>query len=313
MAGLGESVMAALKTTLPFARTGTAWGTLLLAVFFGALGTQGAPPPKALPVREPDLGTRVLQFFRGIGEPDEPRSRRQLAPPPPDSEDLPPSSLDQPPRRTFDSRTSGGYSTRKKSTRSKLSESSQEPTSSSAANDDAKPASKLDATKQQLADLKRKVAAMEEELARAEESKHAANASSSGSGTSDSKLPEERELILTAPAPNVPPRPVASTPMQEPKRSFATEAQVTPSVPKPGASTSAGAASKTTAKGGGNQHGSAAPDVSGPSEEIPAAEKTDKAGLVRSPHPPHKEIDVSGLPSGSLAKDPISQKVFRVP
>ena len=37
------------------------------------------------------------------------------------------------------------------------------------------------------------------------------------------------------------------------------------------------------------------------------------AGRVKSPHPPYNELDVTGLPSGSLATDPTTGKVFRVP
>ena len=39
----------------------------------------------------------------------------------------------------------------------------------------------------------------------------------------------------------------------------------------------------------------------------------DHPGRVVSPYPPHNELDVSGLPSGSLAVDPTTSKVFRVP
>jgi len=41
--------------------------------------------------------------------------------------------------------------------------------------------------------------------------------------------------------------------------------------------------------------------------------KTGKDGRVTSPYPPYKELDVTGLPSGSLALDPTTQKVFEVP
>jgi hypothetical protein len=34
---------------------------------------------------------------------------------------------------------------------------------------------------------------------------------------------------------------------------------------------------------------------------------------VISPYPPYRELDVSGLSSGSLALDPTTQKVFEVP
>ena len=47
--------------------------------------------------------------------------------------------------------------------------------------------------------------------------------------------------------------------------------------------------------------------------KAPLATKTTRAGRVKSPFPPYRELDVTGLPSGSLAQDPVSGKVFRVP
>ncbi len=41
--------------------------------------------------------------------------------------------------------------------------------------------------------------------------------------------------------------------------------------------------------------------------------KTARAGRVKSPYPPYQELDVTGLPTGSLAMDPTTGKVFRVP
>lgn len=41
--------------------------------------------------------------------------------------------------------------------------------------------------------------------------------------------------------------------------------------------------------------------------------KTSKPGRVISPYPPYKELDITGLDSGSLALDPTTQKVFEVP
>lgn len=41
--------------------------------------------------------------------------------------------------------------------------------------------------------------------------------------------------------------------------------------------------------------------------------KTGKPGRVKSPYPPYNELDVTGLASGSLAMDPTTKKVFRVP
>ena len=50
-------------------------------------------------------------------------------------------------------------------------------------------------------------------------------------------------------------------------------------------------------------------DVSSYPEAIP----TDKPGVVISPFPPGRKLDVSGLEPGSLAMDPSVDKIFRIP
>jgi hypothetical protein len=42
-------------------------------------------------------------------------------------------------------------------------------------------------------------------------------------------------------------------------------------------------------------------------------QKTNKPGRVVSPYAPYNELDITGLPAGSLALDPTTQKVFQVP
>lgn len=49
------------------------------------------------------------------------------------------------------------------------------------------------------------------------------------------------------------------------------------------------------------------------SEATLTGTRTSKAGLVKSPYAPYNELDVTGLPPGSLAMDPTTGKVFRVP
>jgi hypothetical protein len=56
---------------------------------------------------------------------------------------------------------------------------------------------------------------------------------------------------------------------------------------------------------------SAAAPSSGP--QIPVGKRTGTPGRVISPFPPHQELDVAGMVSGSLALDPITNKVFQVP
>ena len=50
-----------------------------------------------------------------------------------------------------------------------------------------------------------------------------------------------------------------------------------------------------------------------PAQEFPTATASGKPGRVISPYAPHNELDVQGLPSGSLALDPTTQKVFKLP
>lgn len=55
------------------------------------------------------------------------------------------------------------------------------------------------------------------------------------------------------------------------------------------------------------------PSTSSSSGSFLKGRKTGKTGRVISPYPPYKELDVTGMESGSLALDPTTQKVFEVP
>ncbi len=50
-----------------------------------------------------------------------------------------------------------------------------------------------------------------------------------------------------------------------------------------------------------------------PSAGIPTGTSTGVPGQVRSPYPPYKLLDSSGMEPGSLVKDPASMKTFRLP
>jgi hypothetical protein len=54
-------------------------------------------------------------------------------------------------------------------------------------------------------------------------------------------------------------------------------------------------------------------DSAADTENVPMASRGSKPGRVKIPFPPYNELDVSGLSSGSLAKDPTTGKVFRIP
>jgi hypothetical protein len=47
-------------------------------------------------------------------------------------------------------------------------------------------------------------------------------------------------------------------------------------------------------------------------DNVKTAEKI-RPGLAKSPYPPHSLLDIQGMRSGSLAEDPASRKLFRVP
>ncbi len=65
-------------------------------------------------------------------------------------------------------------------------------------------------------------------------------------------------------------------------------------------------------KSTGKSENSTLPKVS-QEQSVLTGSKTSKAGRVKSPYPPYNELDVSGLSTGSLALDPTTQKVFKVP
>ena len=46
---------------------------------------------------------------------------------------------------------------------------------------------------------------------------------------------------------------------------------------------------------------------------VPYATRANTPGRAKSPYPPYRELDVSGMKSGSMAKDPTTGKLFRVP
>ena len=48
-------------------------------------------------------------------------------------------------------------------------------------------------------------------------------------------------------------------------------------------------------------------------DDTPVGKKGSKLGRVVSPFPPYNELDVSGLDSGSMALDPTTNRVFKIP
>jgi predicted small secreted protein len=50
-----------------------------------------------------------------------------------------------------------------------------------------------------------------------------------------------------------------------------------------------------------------------PAGGYPWARRAEEPGLVYSPYPPHRVIDVRGIPHGALVRDPESGRLFRRP
>ena len=100
---------------------------------------------------------------------------------------------------------------------------------------------------------------------------------------------------------------------------------LTPIIPPAGAGTSSTASTTKTseptikstppepAKSGTSSSSSVSVTGAPSTVNFPTGTLGSKPGRVVSPYPPHTELNVRGLPSGSLAVDPTTQKVFKVP
>lgn len=120
--------------------------------------------------------------------------------------------------------------------------------------------------------------------------------------------------------------PPSSTP--EPKKEDPSPASQTPPSPKPPPATTnltqttqatdsptpsdaKPASNETTAKP--EEPKPTNPSTTSNGNQFLIGKKTAIPGRVISPYPPHQELDVSGLGSGSLALDPTTNKVFQIP
>ncbi|TLD70603.1 hypothetical protein FEM03_12875 [Phragmitibacter flavus] len=124
--------------------------------------------------------------------------------------------------------------------------------------------------------------------------------------------PESRTTVEDSPPP-APKKPEAEKPKSEPTPApEKPKVETTESkVPEPPKESLMGSSTASTSPSTSNPSPAPAPTpaASGP----PTGTKTDKPGRVKSPYPPFNELDVTGLSTGSLAMDPTTQKVFRVP
>lgn len=130
-------------------------------------------------------------------------------------------------------------------------------------------------------------------------SENPANTAGNRSGTNQN-LPEYEEAVVE-PLGNAGDRVKAPTQPMTPKKEVSVQPKVnSPSTPKPKVDSP-----KTEVKKSGTTNGK--------TTDFPKASKTKKEGVVLSPYPPYDLLDVNGLDSGSLAKDPKTGQIFRVP
>jgi hypothetical protein len=117
------------------------------------------------------------------------------------------------------------------------------------------------------------------------------------------------ENRVTKPAP---PRETASAPIEPQEEKVASN---TPSSSKRSWQAFGGGTSKNTDTGASAavENKPATPPPPPSTSAALTGSKTTKEGRVKSPYPPFNELDVTGLPAGSLAMDPTTGKVFRVP
>lgn len=157
-----------------------------------------------------------------------------------------------------------------------------------------------------------------------------ATASKTTGKPSQRSRPKTDEVATESPAP-APPRKVVSAPppypnpgnpaaqtAEMPKPQAATTKEVAPApAPNPPATQMSEAAKAPAPNPAVTQSppGDAKPKepAAKPAGNYLMARKAQKPGRVISPYPPYRELDISGLSSGSLARDPTSGKIFVVP
>lgn len=126
--------------------------------------------------------------------------------------------------------------------------------------------------------------------------------------TTPKYTPPQPSTPAPAPKPSVPPPPSTSTTKPKVFDSL-TDSKPSNTYPLPGPAPTPPPQKKITPPPSNSKPG--IPDAG--SGDFLKGKKTNKPGRVVSPYPPYQELDVTGLPSGSLALDPTTQKVFEVP
>jgi hypothetical protein len=332
-----------MNSFLPSAKRNRELTGAMLAILLSSIPVHGVRAAE----EEPGPVDHIVSFFKSLGEKDRDKQRARETAPVRAEPVEEPQAQPQPKTRARNSsnssssnnNNSGGQSldtppserpptsTKKKTARSSTRNASEEtPRSSRTSNEESgerassavketqetgaeeagkhhsKATPDLEAARKELADLKRKMAAVEAQIA------DATGDGNAGTSAAAQQNPAEVGATAALPPPINPPRNVApapppSTPDYESKKPFANGAQVTLKTPE---QTGNSAAIPSTS--------SAAPQAgSVPSDAVPVGTKTDKPGIVKSPHAPFNEIDVNGLQKGVLAKDPTTHKIFRVP
>ena len=187
----------------------------------------------------------------------------------------------------------------------------------------------LEATRRELAQLQREVAAVKQEVAQAKREGGAAGslpAAQSGTAALAAAKPAAASSSQTAlplvqptvPVSSTPPQKVAALPEISAADSLPAGPAVTSSTTNPNP-TSASAPEPRTAVAGSEPpppRGVTQQDTTpkpGADGEALLGIKTEDPNFVKSPYPPHNQLDVVGLKPGTLARDPTTKKIFRVP
>lgn len=113
----------------------------------------------------------------------------------------------------------------------------------------------------------------------------------------------------------------ADAPKPKPRRSVERDEQpeakpvstAKTTAPKPDAPSDKGAPTAASTSASPNPQDVRSSSPGDKPAEYPLGTQGHTSGFVKSPYPPHNELDARGMISGTLARDPTTGKIFRVP
>jgi hypothetical protein len=125
--------------------------------------------------------------------------------------------------------------------------------------------------------------------------------------------PEPQKVLDEPPAPTLTPAPALNNQPTEPPATVASLTRTLPGMdPAPAPATAPEKTAPVTTSSTTPQK-QPPTSTAASSGQFLVGKKTAVPGRVISPYPPHQELDVGGLASGSLALDPTTDKVFEIP